>query len=46
VIAVDTSVWIEHLNDTPTPQVARLRDIIGNGRDLIVVGDLVLNEIL
>ena len=47
MIVVDTSVWIDHFNDTRTPpQVARLRGIIGNDEDLIVVGDLVLTELL
>jgi predicted nucleic acid-binding protein len=46
VIAVDTSVWIDHLNDARTPQVAKLRDMINNHRDIIVVGDLVLSEVL
>lgn len=46
MIAVDTSVWIDHLNDAPTPQVTRLRDIIANRRALLLVGDLVLCEVL
>ena len=46
MIAVDTTVWVDHLNDTPTPQVIRLRDIITNGLGLLVVGDLVLCEVL
>jgi predicted nucleic acid-binding protein len=46
MIVVDTTVWVDHLNDTPTPQVIRLRDIITNGLGLLVVGDLVLCEVL
>lgn len=46
MILVDTTVWVDHLNDTPTPQVIRLRDIIGEGLGLLVVGDLVLCEVL
>jgi len=46
VIVVDTSVWIDHFNDSATPEVARLRRIIANDGDLIVVGDLVLVELL
>jgi predicted nucleic acid-binding protein len=46
MIVVDTTVWIDHLNDTPTPQVIRLRDIITNRFALLVVGDLVLCEVL
>jgi predicted nucleic acid-binding protein len=46
LIAVDTSVWVDHLNDVPTPQVERLRDTIGRRRALLLVGDLVLCEVL
>ena len=46
MIAVDTSVWVDHLNNNPTPQVARLRDIVANRRALLLVGDLVLCEVL
>ena len=46
MILVDTSVWIDHLNDDQTEQVMRLRRIIINDRILILVGDLVLCEVL
>lgn len=46
MIVVDTTVWIDHLRDIPTPQVRRLREIITNRLALLVVGDLVLCEIL
>jgi predicted nucleic acid-binding protein len=46
LIAVDTSVWVDHLNDVPTPQVERLRDTIGRRQALLLVGDLVLCEVL
>jgi hypothetical protein len=46
LIAVDTSVWVDHLNDVPTPQVERLRDMVANRRALLLVGDLVLCEVL
>ena len=46
MIAVDTSVWVDHLKDTPAPQVTRLRDIIANRRAPLLVGDLVLCEVL
>jgi predicted nucleic acid-binding protein len=46
VIAVDTTVWIDHLRDTRTPQVQILRDIIATHRALLVVGDLVITEVL
>ena len=46
MIVVDTSVLIDHLRGVVTPQVSTLRDIIARHRDLIVIGDLVLSEIL
>jgi len=46
VIAVDTTVWVDHLRDVASPQVRTLRDIIINHRTLIVVGDLILSEVL
>jgi predicted nucleic acid-binding protein len=46
MIAVDTSVWIDHLRDSQTQQVLALRDVILHNRDIVVVGDLVLAEIL
>ena len=44
MIVVDSSVWIDHLNDHPTPEVRRLRALVG--REAILVGDLVLLEVL
>jgi predicted nucleic acid-binding protein len=44
VIVVDSSVWIDHLNDSRTPRVVLLRQVIG--RELILVGDLILLEVL
>ena len=38
MIAVDTSVWVVHLNDDATQQVLLLRDIIVNHRARLVVG--------
>ena len=46
MIVVDTTVWVDHLNDTMTPQVFRLRDIILNRLGKLLVGDLVLCEVL
>ena len=46
MIVVDTTVWVDHLNDTMTPQVSRLRDIILSRVAIIVVGDVVLCEVL
>ena len=44
MIVVDSSVWIDHLNDRTTPEVERLRGLVG--RAAILVGDLVLLEVL
>lgn len=44
MIVVDSSVWIDHLNDRVTPEVQRLRALVG--RAVILVGDLVLLEVL
>ena len=46
MILVDTTVWVDHLRGTVTPQVAQLRDIVTNRRGRIIVGDLVLCEVL
>ena len=44
MIVVDSSVWIDHLNDCRTARVVLLRQVIG--RELILVGDLILLEVL
>ena len=44
MIVVDSSVWIDHLNDRLTPEVQRLRALVG--REPILVGDLILLEVL
>ena len=44
MIVVDTSVWIDHLNDKATPEVDVLRELVG--RQPILVGDLILCEVL
>jgi predicted nucleic acid-binding protein len=44
VIVVDSSVWIDHLRGTVTPQVAKLQALIG--REPLIVGDLILCEVL
>jgi predicted nucleic acid-binding protein len=44
VILVDTSVWVDHLNDTATTEVDVLRQLIG--REYLPVGDLILCEVL
>ena len=44
MIVVDTSVWVDHLNDDRTGQVLTLRRLIGHQR--LLVGDLILCEVL
>lgn len=44
MILVDSSVWIDHLNDVATGAVRRLRELIRE-RPLLV-GDLILCEVL
>ena len=44
MIVVDSSVWIDHLRGTITPQVANLRSLIG--RESLIVGDVILCEVL
>lgn len=44
MIVVDSSVWIDFLNDRNSLQVRRLRALLGS--EEIIVGDLMLCEIL
>lgn len=44
MIVVDSSVWIDNLRNTPTPEVLALRHRINPAH--IIVGDLVLLEVL
>lgn len=44
MIVVDSSIWIDHLNDRRTARVVLLRQIIG--REPVLVGDLILLEVL
>jgi predicted nucleic acid-binding protein len=44
VIVVDSSVWIDHLRGTATPQVTKLHALIG--AESLVVGDVILCEVL
>ena len=46
MIVVDTTVWVDHLNDDQTPQVIWLREAIGVHRAPVLVGDLILCEVL
>lgn len=43
-VLVDTSVWIDFFQGAGTPQVARLKGLVG--REEILLGDLILAEIL
>ena len=43
---VDSSVWIDHLRGTLTPQVQWLRARLVDGEAEILLGDLVLYEVL
>ena len=44
MILVDTSVWIDHLNNVATDQVVRLRELIPTTP--LLIGDLILCETL
>jgi len=44
VILVDSSVWIDHLNNVATEPVRRLRELIPTGP--LLMGDLILCEVL
>jgi predicted nucleic acid-binding protein len=45
VIVVDTSVWIDVLNDTPAPQAQRCTQLIESGEP-IALTDVILTEVL
>jgi predicted nucleic acid-binding protein len=45
VIVVDTSVWVDVLNDNSTPQAARCVELIEGGEP-IALTDVILTEIL
>src|SRR5438132_973295 len=45
VIVVDTSVWIDVLNDTPSPGAARFESLLADDAPL-GLADVVLNEVL
>jgi hypothetical protein len=45
VIVVDTSVWIDVLNDTPAPQAQRCVQLIESGQP-IALTDVILTEVL
>ena len=44
MVVVDSSVWIDYLNDAATSQTARLDGLIGH--EAILVGDIILCEVL
>jgi predicted nucleic acid-binding protein len=43
MIVVDSSVWVDHFNGRPTPQVATLGRLAG---PQLLVGDLIMAEVL
>ena len=45
MVLVDTTVWIDFFGDSPTPQVARLQELIENDEDLCLCG-VILAETL
>ena len=45
MIVVDTSVWVDVLNDVPTPQASECVDLIERG-EAVALTDVVLTEIL
>lgn len=45
MIVVDTSVWIDVLNETPTPQAQRCVELIEAGQP-IALTDVILTEVL
>ena len=45
MIVVDTSVWIDHLRDRSTPEVARLREFMNDGT-LVALTGVVRMELL
>jgi predicted nucleic acid-binding protein len=46
MLVVDSGVWIDFFNGTPTPAGATLRRLLADGDVEIVVPDLVLYEVL
>jgi predicted nucleic acid-binding protein len=46
MIVVDSTVWIDHLNENLTPQAVLLRRTIDEHLALLAVGDLILCEVL
>lgn len=45
MIVVDTSVWIDVLNDTPTPPAQRCVELIESGEP-VALTDIILTEVL
>ncbi|MGH8513310.1 MAG: PIN domain-containing protein, partial [Gammaproteobacteria bacterium] len=44
MIVVDASVWIDYFNGSRTPETDTLDTLLG--REIIVVGDITLTEVL
>ncbi|MGI8749917.1 MAG: type II toxin-antitoxin system VapC family toxin [Thermoleophilaceae bacterium] len=45
MIVVDTSVWVDVLNDAPTPQATQCAELIRRGES-VALTDIVLTEVL
>src|SRR3989442_14468526 len=45
MVLVDTSVWIDFLRGSPTPQVAMLEALL-EGEDLVGIAPIILQEVL
>ena len=44
MVLVDSSVWIDYFNGTPTTECDALDALLG--RELVLIGDLILTEVL
>jgi predicted nucleic acid-binding protein len=44
MVLVDSSVWIDFFNGAPTPECDTLDALLG--RELVLIGDLILTEVL
>jgi hypothetical protein len=46
MILVDSSVWIDYLRGAPEAEALRLDDLLAEGEETLLVGDLILMEVL
>jgi len=44
MVLVDSSVWIDYFNGAPSPECDALDELLG--RELVLIGDLILTEVL